>query len=990
MVVAKEGSWEKPYFLKVDTMNWFAGLLGQLTANDRFRMEVPELADMEQHPYGWLSLLPPVVAILLAILTRRVIISLLLAVFVGAMILGYYSAPQAANYEPTGWDLIQAGAVSTWYDHLWPTLLNADKVSVFVFTCLMGAVVGMVNRAAGMRGLIGLMSPITNSRVGVQVSTWFSGMFIFFDDYANTMLLGTTYRSVYDRLRVSREKLAYIVDSTAAPVAGLAIVSTWIAGELDFIKQGLSGLQLDNTHGTTTPFGLFITSIPYRFYVIWALFFVLVTAVMRRDFGPMLKAERRALAKEQHGPVEEFSLPSDLDWKRMPVSNDVIPVEMTEVVAVAHDPTLAPLKTPARSINAILPILVTVVAILGLMYQTGLNNQPKESAVIRAADPLVEAPIDTSFSATIQRWGETFGNSDSYSSLVWGSVVGALFTWFWLSWQRIVPSVSLMQAAGRGAANMIPALAILWLASTLSIMTSSNPSEPYKQELDKAQSIAKTIAGISEMDETFPTLEQIEQIAVTLRLHQVPESVIVETLAGHYRDPNQFWDQVLQHIGDKSLGSGFYGRYLMKDGQQVDWGQFQKSLKEAKPWPVNGATSSDNASLIEKTMSLHGITESQQQTPSAASKSNDVAAANAQAQDAPKEEPKDEPKDAPKDVPKENRNEESKGTEERIDGSIDSKDTEHPIEVALWPTSVRRRNQDPEKSVASKEPRPSRGRFGARAPQDGGESKSSETAESQDGPGGAGPGGGRSRPGGGGGGGGGPGGGGGGPGGGMEARFANSRAEPDLSKVFESVEGGLSFPYTDVRHRLHTGRYLTSIVLRWVGPADANANPSDPHPFAKWLPTLIFVLAGFTAFATGTSWGTMGIIMPLAIPLAGSMLSLSGPVDPNSPIFLATIAGVLAGAIFGDHCSPISDTTVLSSSASGCDHLAHVWTQLPYALAVFAVSIVCGTIPVGFEWPWWICLPVGTVALVGIMYVFGQRVENDTPGSSEGSVKANP
>lgn len=209
--------------------------------------------------------------------------------------------------------------------------------------------------------------------------------------------------------------------------------------------------------------------------------------------------------------------------------------------------------------------------------------------------------------------------------------------------------------------------------------------------------------------------------------------------------------------------------------------------------------------------------------------------------------------------------------------------------------------------------------------------------------------------------------------------FANSRAEPDLSEVFQPTEGGLSFPYTDVRHRLHTGRYLSSVVLRWVGPAEESAGASGPHPFAKWLPTLVFVLAGFTAFATGTSWGTMGIIMPLAIPLAGSMLSLSGPVDPNSPIFIATIAGVLAGAIFGDHCSPISDTTVLSSNASGCDHLAHVWTQLPYALAVFGVSIVCGTIPIGFGVPWWICLPVGTVTLVGIMYFVGQRVESDTP-----------
>jgi Na+/H+ antiporter NhaC len=213
----------------------------------------------------------------------------------------------------------------------------------------------------------------------------------------------------------------------------------------------------------------------------------------------------------------------------------------------------------------------------------------------------------------------------------------------------------------------------------------------------------------------------------------------------------------------------------------------------------------------------------------------------------------------------------------------------------------------------------------------------------------------------------------------MVAMFGSRQADPDISDVWTEVKGGLKFPYSDIRHRLHTGKYLSGVLLRWVGPANADATgATGPHPFAKWLPTLIFVLAGFTAFATGTSWGTMGIIMPLAIPLAGSLLSSGGPVDPNDSIFLATIAGVLAGAIFGDHCSPISDTTVLSSNASGCDHLAHVWTQMPYALVVFLVSILFGTLPIGFGLaPWWICLPVGTVALVGIMYFVGQPIETE-------------
>lgn len=967
-------------------MNWYFGFLGQITANDRLRMQVPDFADMEQHPYGWLSLMPPVVAIVLAILTRRVIVSLLVSIFVGAMILGFYSAPQAVNYEPSGWDLVAAGAVSTWYDHLWPTLLNPDKVSVFVFTCLMGAIVGMVNRAAGMRGLIGLMSPITNSRVGVQVSTWISGMFVFFDDYANTMLLGTTYRTVYDRMRVSREKLAYIVDSTAAPVAGLAIVSTWIAGELAYINDGLAGIQVSESGGKTSAFELFMASIPYRFYVIWALWFVLVSAIMRRDFGPMLKAERRALSQDPVvGLNEQFTLPADLDWPRLPVSNDVIPLEMAEVVAVAHDRTLAPQKTPARSINAILPILVTVVAILGLMYQSGLNDLQPAPSVLTGTEAVAETPenaaADGSFSATILRLGDIFGASDSYSSLVWGSVIGFFFTWFWLGWQRIVPSASLMHAAGHGATHMIPALAILWLASALSTMTSSDASESYQRELDQAKAIAKAIAATPKMGEAFATLDPVEQVAATLRLHKLPEPVIVETLAGQYADPNEFWDEVLEQIGDQSLGSGFYGRYIEKDGQQVNWDDYQKSLRV--PPAANLGSDPSQAppatSLIEESKKLYESGKAK----AADDGSTDVkepAKDNEETRQPPTVEETKESGENKSDL-----NDGGQGPQQQTDNATGSAEDQLATKVVLWPTSLQRQDQETTKSEPAKSEPANRPVTDSDPPskeQAGGGPPSSEPTAggAQEGgaqEGGA-PGGGFGAP-------GGPGAQGGAPGGNpMAAMMGGRRAEPDISDVWENVDGGLKFPYSDIRHRLHTGKYLSSVLLRWVGPADANANgANEPHPFAKWLPTLIFILAGFTAFATGTSWGTMGIVMPLAIPLVGSLLSSGGPVDPNDPIFLATIAGVLAGAIFGDHCSPISDTTVLSSNASGCDHLAHVWTQMPYAIAVFLVSIVCGTLPVGFGVPWWICMPVGTVVLVGIMYFVGQPVEIDASSSSD-------
>ncbi len=141
------------------------------------------------------------------------------------------------------------------------------------------------------------------------------------------------------------------------------------------------------------------------------------------------------------------------------------------------------------------------------------------------------------------------------------------------------------------------------------------------------------------------------------------------------------------------------------------------------------------------------------------------------------------------------------------------------------------------------------------------------------------------------------------------------------------------------------------------------------------LPSLIFLLAAGTAFATGSSWGTMGILMPLTIPLVWAMAGSQGSVDAgNQHIISASIASILAGAVWGDHCSPISDTTILSSMASGCDHIAHVRTQLPYALVVGVVALISGTLASGYGLPWWLGLLVATVILWGIVRYYGRRV----------------
>jgi Na+/H+ antiporter NhaC len=193
----------------------------------------------------------------------------------------------------------------------------------------------------------------------------------------------------------------------------------------------------------------------------------------------------------------------------------------------------------------------------------------------------------------------------------------------------------------------------------------------------------------------------------------------------------------------------------------------------------------------------------------------------------------------------------------------------------------------------------------------------------------------------------------------MEAWLAGMR-----SMLVAFVILVLAWALSGVNEALGTATFLVSTLSGTLAP--------------EWLPPLVFVLAAATAFATGTSWGTMGILMPLVIPLAWGVLEADGlhTAAEHYHIVYSTVAVVLAGAVWGDHCSPISDTTILSSLASGCDHIDHVRTQLPYALSVGAVALLLGTIPTAFYVPWWVCLPLSTAATIGLLFVFGRHVDD--------------
>jgi len=181
--------------------------------------------------------------------------------------------------------------------------------------------------------------------------------------------------------------------------------------------------------------------------------------------------------------------------------------------------------------------------------------------------------------------------------------------------------------------------------------------------------------------------------------------------------------------------------------------------------------------------------------------------------------------------------------------------------------------------------------------------------------------------------------------------------------MFAKIILVLAWSLSSVTDVLHTADYLVTVLGDKLNPG--------------FVPTIVFILAAATAFATGSSWGTMGILLPLVLPLAWAVMSANGMTAASGYYILnSTVACILAGSVWGDHCSPISDTTILSSMASGCDHMDHVRTQLPYALFVGAVGVVFGTIPTGFGFPWYLSMLLGVIVLVGGLHLFGKSADD--------------
>ncbi|MCH7904423.1 MAG: hypothetical protein IH944_07635 [Armatimonadetes bacterium] len=236
---------------------------------------------MEPHDFGWISLLPPLVAIGLAVWTRHVFLSLFTGILVGGSILNWDPDRGIISVNPL------EGFVTVMRDFVVPSVGNTDNAAVLILLVCISGFVALMQLSGAMTAFAFMASRHVTNPLRAHVAVWFSGLVIFFSDTANTLILGPVYTPIFDRLRISREKLAYLIDSTASPVAVLVPTTSWGAYIMGLIIAENANMTSGEAMKTL------VSAIPYQFYALGSLALILILAFFKTDFGPMRGAERR-------------------------------------------------------------------------------------------------------------------------------------------------------------------------------------------------------------------------------------------------------------------------------------------------------------------------------------------------------------------------------------------------------------------------------------------------------------------------------------------------------------------------------------------------------------------------------------------------------------------------------------------------------------------------------------------------------------------------
>jgi len=406
----------------------------------------------------WLSLIPPLIAIVLALVFKEVVVSLFIGIWAGAFIIGGLRIESLYYFIMSFLEVIQTYIIGA--------LNDSGHLSVIVFSLLIGGMVAIISKNGGMAGVVKSLSKYAKDAKSTQFITWFLGVAIFFDDYANTLIVGNTMRSVTDKFKISREKLAYIVDSTAAPVSAIAFITTWIGAELGYIDDGMSKIALETD---ATAYSIFLSSLKYSFYPILTLVFILILIRTQKDYGPMLKAEIRARTT---GIVSSAKTEKEDE----PDMEDLSPVE----------------GSPIKWQYAVFPVAtVILMTIFGLvdtgfeslhtsMYPDG-NGSASYGSIWSNMGVLFNEP--PSF---ITKLGKIIGAADSYVALLWASISGVVVALAMTLYGKVMKLFDAMHWMTTGFKTMLPALLILTLAWALAITT---------EELHTADFLSNMLSG---------------------------------------------------------------------------------------------------------------------------------------------------------------------------------------------------------------------------------------------------------------------------------------------------------------------------------------------------------------------------------------------------------------------------------------------------------------------------------------------------------------
>lgn len=368
----------------------------------------------------WLSVLPPIIAIVMALFLKEVISALFLGVLSGTFIMALFNGQEPGT-------ALGSGLLRVVDTYITGSLFDFDHVTIIVFTLTIGGMVKIISANRGMQGIVNwLLRRAKGPRSG-QIMTFFMDICIFFDDYSNTLMVGNTMRPVADKLKVSREKLAYIVDSTSAPVVAIAFVTTWIGAELSYIQEGIDVIGID-----ASAYSVFFHSLKYSFYPLLTLAFVLMIIHSGRDFGPMLKAERDARLKEDFCSEKSDNV-----------------------------------EQPAHSIDALVPLLTLIFGTIIGLFATGYD-----------ASVWHDSSLD--FFAKLST---TIGNANSYTALIWSSLLSLLSAIIMTLLRGSLEFGKIMEEMIEGFKMMFNAVLILTMAWSIALVTKDMHTAEFVSEI---------------------------------------------------------------------------------------------------------------------------------------------------------------------------------------------------------------------------------------------------------------------------------------------------------------------------------------------------------------------------------------------------------------------------------------------------------------------------------------------------------------------------